>query len=246
MEQVKSDDGARMSLTAHLSELRSRLIKSFSALLAAFLACFYFADSIFTWLVNPLARLGFADLSLIGTGVTEAFFIQLKLALIAAIFLALPVLLWQGWQFVAPGLYPYEKKYARRFVFWGTLFFFLGAWFCYEIVFNAGFRFLLSRYGTIEVRPAIKVTEYLGFASRIVLAFGIIFELPVVIYFLARIGLVDYRFLLRNFRYAVIVVFIVAAVLTPPDIISQILLAVPLLALYGVGIGVAYVAGKKI
>jgi sec-independent protein translocase protein TatC len=166
--------------------------------------------------------------------------------LIAAVFLASPVIFYQAWKFVAPGLYDQEKRYARPFVLAATFFFVLGATFCYWIVFPIGFAFFVQEYGTIGVQPALRISEYLSFSARMLLAFGITFELPVVTFFLARIGTITHRTLLGYARYAVLGIFILAAVLTPgPDIASQMLMAGPLLVLYGVSIGVAYVFGKR-
>jgi sec-independent protein translocase protein TatC len=152
----------------------------------------------------------------------------------------LPVLLWQIWQFVAPGLYEHEKRYTRSFVIFGSFFFLAGAAFCYEVVLQLGLRFLLRRYQAIHVQPLIHMNEYLALVSRMVLAFGVMFELPVFIYFLARVGLIDHRFLIRHIRYAVVVIALIAAILTPPDLISQVLLMLPLSLLYAVSIAVAY------
>jgi sec-independent protein translocase protein TatC len=244
--KVKKSKGqpvdARMPLTEHLAELRSRLIKSLLACAAGFALAFAFVERLFELLKAPLLRAGHPEVTLIGTGVTEAFFTQLKVSLIAGIFIASPVVLWQLWQFVAPGLYEHEKRYTKAFVFFGTLFFLLGAAFCYLVVFQAGYGFFLARYEALGVRPAIRIGEYLSFSARLLLAFGVCFELPVVAYFLTRVGLIDHRTMIRQFPYAVVLVFILAAVLTPPDLVSQILLALPMLLLYGVGIGVSYLA----
>jgi sec-independent protein translocase protein TatC len=234
-----------MPFTGHLGELRSCLIKSLLAIAAGFAVCYTFVENLFFFLSRPLTAVATPGLTLIGTSVIEAFFTKMKVAFIAGLIVALPVVLWQIWRFVAPGLYDHEKRYARSFVFFGTLFFLLGACFCYLVVFQFGFSFLLQRYVAIGVRPAIRVGEYLSFASRLVLALGVAFELPVVCYFLTRVGLIDHRFLVRQFRYAVIAIFILAAILTPPDVISQVLLAVPLMLLYGVSVGVAYLARLK-
>ncbi|HEX9444889.1 MAG TPA: twin-arginine translocase subunit TatC, partial [Candidatus Binatia bacterium] len=186
-----------MPFTGHLSELRSCLIKSLLAVAVGFAVCYANVERLFFFLTRPLTRIDSPGLTLIGTAVIEAFFTKMKVAFIAGLIVALPVILWQLWRFIAPGLYEHEKRYARSFVFFGTLFFLLGAWFCYSVVFQLGFGFLIRRYEAIQVRPAIRVGEYLSFASRLVLALGIAFELPVVAYFLTRIGLIDHRFMIR-------------------------------------------------
>ena len=235
----------QMPFTAHLAELRSRLIKSCIAVGIAFLACFPVSEQIFGVLSEPLRRLDIPDLVLIGTSVAEAFFTKMKVAFVAGVIVALPVLLWQVWQFVAPGLYEHEKRYTRSFVIFGSFFFLAGAAFCYEVVLQLGLRFLLHRYQAIHVQPLIHMSEYLALVSRMVLAFGVMFELPVFVYFLARVGLIDHRFLIRHIRYAVVAITLIAAILTPPDLISQVLFMLPLSLLYAVSIGVAYFACQR-
>ena len=235
----------QMPFTSHLEELRSRLIKSVLAIAVAFLGCFAIVDEIFAVLAAPLRRLHISGLTLIGTAVTEAFFTKMKVAFAAAILVALPVLLWQAWQFVAPGLYEHEKRYTRSFVSFGSVFFIAGVVFCYEVVIELGLNFLLRRYEVIHVQPLIQIGDYLSLVSRLVLAFGVMFELPVLAFFFARVGLIDHRFLIRHIGYAVIAIALVAAILTPPDLIAQVLFMVPLSLLYVVSIGVAYMARKK-
>jgi sec-independent protein translocase protein TatC len=169
----------------------------------------------------------------------------MKVAFAAAIIVALPVLLWHAWQFIAPGLYEHEKRYTRSFVFFGSLFFLAGTVFCYEVFLQFGLEFLLRRYEAIQVQPLIQMGEYFSLVSRLVLAFGVMFQLPVVAYFLSRVGLIDHRFLIRHIRYAVIGIAILAAVLTPPDLISQVLFMVPLALLYAVSIIVAFFARQR-
>jgi len=231
-----------MPFTSHLGELRARLIKSVLAVAVAFLGCFYYVDTIFAILAAPLRRLKIEGLTLIGTAVTEAFFTKMKIGLVAAVIAALPVLLWQAWQFVAPGLYEHEKRYTRSFVFAGSLFFCAGAAFCYIILIQQGLSFLLHRYEVIGVKPMLQVGDYLSTVARLVLVTGVMFELPVVAFFTARVGLIDHRFLIRHSRYALIAIALLAAILTPPDLISQILLIVPLFLLYLLSIAVAYLA----
>jgi sec-independent protein translocase protein TatC len=224
-----------------LNPLAWRLIKAVLAIAVVFIATYNFADHLFAFLTRPLLALDAAQVELIGTGVTDAFFTKLKVSFIAAVFIASPVLFYQGWMFVAPGLYDQEKRYARPFVLFATLFFLLGAAFCYIVVFPVGYRFFLEEYETIGVSPAIRISEYLSFTARMLLAFGLTFELPVVTFFLARLGIVTHHTMIGYARYAVLAIFVIAAVLTPgPDIASQMLMAGPLFVLYAVSIGVAY------
>ena len=241
-----SADDAKMPLTAHLEELRWRLIKALLAITVAFAAVYNFADVLFAVLTRPLLALQEGPVQLIGTGVTEAFFTKLKVSLIAALFAASPVLFYQAWKFVAPGMYDDEKRYAQPFVFFATIFFALGASFCYVVVFPVGYRFFLAEYATIGVSPSIRISEYLSFTARMLLAFGLTFELPVITFFLARMGVVTHNTMIAYLRYAILAIFIIAAVLTPgPDIASQMLMAGPLLVLYALSIGVAYVFARQ-
>ena len=235
-----------MPLTAHLEELRWRIIKSLVAIGIVFIPCYAFADHLFNFLARPLFQTNPGAPSLIGTGIAEAFFTKLKVAFVAGIFGASPVILHQVWQFVAPGLYASEKRYVIPFILFGSLFFIAGAGFCYAVVLPVAYAFFLEQFGDIGVQPALRISEYLTFTSRMLLAFGITFEMPVLTFFFARIGLLSHRTLLRFSRYAIVGIFIAAAVLTPgPDVASQLLLAGPLLLLYGVSIGVAYVFGRE-
>jgi sec-independent protein translocase protein TatC len=235
----------KMPLTAHLEELRWRMIKALLAITVGFVATYNMADELFAFLTRPLLGLQDGSVELIGTGVSEAFFTKLKVSFIAAIFLTIPVIFFQAWKFVAPGLYDQEKRYARPYVFFATLFFLSGAAFCYWIVFPVGYRFFLQEYASIGVAPAIRISEYLTLTARMLISFGLTFELPVVTFFLARMGVVTHRTMIGYSRYAVLIIFIVAAVLTPgPDIASQMLMAGPLLVLYVLSIGVAYVFAR--
>ena len=238
-------DDFKMSLTSHLEELRWRIIKSLAAVGIAFLPCYAFADYLLTFLARPLFQTNPEASSLIGTGIAEAFFTKLKVAFIAGIFFAVPIVLYQLWQFVAPGLYQSEKRYVFPFVLFGSLFLFAGAGFCYAVVLPIAYTFFLEQFASIGVEPALRISEYISFTSRLLLAFGIMFQMPVVAFFLARTGLLGYQAFLRFGRYAIVVIFIAAALLTPPDAVSQLLLAGPLLLLYGVSIGVAYVFGRE-
>jgi sec-independent protein translocase protein TatC len=241
-----ASDDRTMPLTGHLEELRWRLITSLVAVGVAFIPCYFFANVLFDFLARPLRQVTQEPLNLIGTGVIEAFFTKLKVSFIAAIFLATPVVLHQVWQFVAPGLYANEKRYVWPFICFGSLFFLLGAGFCYAVVLPVAYAFFLEEYKSIGVQPTLRISEYLTFTSRLLLAFGVTFELPILAFFFSRIGIITHKTLLGFFRYAVLAIFILAAVLTPgPDVASQLLLAGPLLLLYGVSIGVAYAFGKE-
>ena len=239
-------DDRTMPLMGHLEELRARLIKALVAIGVAFLPTYAFANYLFVFLTQPLQRATANPVTLIGTGPAEAFFTKLKVAFIAALFVASPVGFYQLWQFVVPGLYEQEKRYVLPFVFFGTLFFLLGAGFCHVVVLPVGYAFFLEQYQSIGVQATLRISEYLSFTARMLLAFGVTFELPVLAFFFARVGLITHTTLLGFSRYAVVLIFIVAAVLTPgPDVASQLLLAGPLLLLYGLSIGVAYMFGKR-
>jgi sec-independent protein translocase protein TatC len=237
-----------LPLTGHLAELRRRLARALLAVAAAFAATYPNSAWLFDLLEHPLresAKTSNLEFQIVGTGIAEAFFTRLGVSLVAAVFVALPIILYQLWRFVAPGLEEREVRYAKWFVLFGTLFFLAGAAFCYSFVFPVGFPFFLQEYADIGVDPVLRISEYLSFTSRMMLAFGVTFELPVVIFFLARAGLVTYRQLLDFSRYAVLVIFVVAAVLTPtPDAASQLMMAVPLIVLYVISIGVAYFFGQ--
>lgn len=236
---------AYMTFTEHLEELRWCLLKSLAAVVLAFLLCFYFSDRIVAFMIAPLMKTLQPGQGLIGTGVAEAFFFEMKVALVAGTFVASPVIFYQLWRFLAPALRESEKRLVIPFVLFSSLFFLGGALFCYWGVLPVAFLYFIDQYRSLEVSPEIRIGEYFTFFSRMILAFGITFELPVFTFFLVRLGLWDYRTMWRTFRYAIIGIFILAAVLTPgPDIASQVLLAVPLTLLYLVSIGVAYIWRK--
>src|SRR5262245_11999500 len=239
------ESDVRMPLTAHLEELRTRLIRMIAAVAIAGVAAWLVIEHLVDFLLAPLQHLRPDQSLIIGTGVTEAFFTKLKVAVIAGIFLSSPVLFYQSWRFVAPGLYKREKRVALPFSIAASIFFIAGAAFCYWLVFPVAFEFFLREFASIGVAAQIRISEYLTFATRMLLAFGLTFELPVATFFLAQIGAVTHHTLIHWWRQAVVAIFIVAAVLTPgPDVASQLLMATPLLALYVVSIGVAYAAAR--
>ena len=230
-----------MSLTEHLEELRWCLLKSVLAVVLASGICYFFSEWIFRFIVAPLRQNLQPGQNLIGTSVTEAFFVEIKVALFAGVIFSCPFIFYQIWRFVAPGLSRGERKWVIPFVLCATGFFIGGASFCYRFVLPVAFKYFIEQYETMGVSPAIRIGDYFTFFFRMVLAFGVTFELPVFTFFLVRVGVWDYRFMLRSFRYAIVAIFIIAAILTPtPDVINQSLLAVPMLLLYILSIGVAY------
>jgi sec-independent protein translocase protein TatC len=237
---------SKSPFTEHLGELRDRLIRSFIAVGVGFVIAYLFKEKLFRILTAPLVTAMEADgnAKMIFTGLPEAFFTYLKVSLLAGIILATPVLFYQFWMFVSPGLYRNEKKYLLPVVFLSLLFFIIGASFGYFIVFPYGFQFFLGfATDTIQAMPSMK--EYLSFASKMLLAFGFVFELPLVITFMARMGLVTIPFLKKNRKYALLLFFVLAAVITPPDVITQIMMAVPLMVLYEISIIGARIFGRK-
>ena len=224
----------------HIAELRSRLIKIVIIYFVFFLIAFIFWKDIFAWMSEPLLEALKLEKSskIIFTGLAEPFFTAVKISLFAGFFFALPFILYQVWAFIAPGLYEHEKKLILPFVFWGTLMFILGAAFAYYIVFPVGFKVLVT-FGGGEFTAMPRISEYVSFFGKLMLGFGIAFEMPVVTYFLAKLGLITDKTLKDFARYAIVVIFIVAAILTPPDLFSQLAMALPLLILYGVSILIA-------
>jgi sec-independent protein translocase protein TatC len=205
-----------------------------------FFACFSFYEPILEWMMAPVKHALPVGTSMIAVEIQETFFTAMKVAFFGGFIISLPVIFWQLWLFLAPGLYDHEKKLVVPFVFFATLMFLLGASFAYYIVVPVGFDFLIA-FGNSVVSVLPSIGKYVGFFTKLLIGFGIAFELPVITFFLAKIGLVNDQMLKDFFRYAVVLIFIVAAVLTPPDVISQVLMAAPLLILYGVSIYIAKV-----
>ena len=240
-----SDADSKLPFLEHLEELRKRLIRCAVAILLGFIVAYIFKEPLFEILVRPLvAALDASGNTMIFTGLPEAFFTYLKVSLLAGLVLALPVVFYEFWMFVAPGLYHRERTVVIPIVLCSLFFFAAGSLFAYYVVFPLGFKFFLS-FASETIRPLPSMKEYLSFASKMLLAFGLAFELPLVLTGLAWFGLVDAAFLKKNRKYAVLVFFTVAAVLTPPDVISQVLLAIPLLGLYELSIWGAKVFGRK-
>ena len=222
-------------LTGHLTELRDRLIHSSIAVGIGFVVAYCFKEKIFAFLTAPLVTAMGENSKMIFTGLPEAFFTYLKVALLAGVVVATPVLFYQFWMFISPGLYKKEKKFILPVVFLSLFFFLLGSSFGYFVVFPYGFQFFLGFSNeSIQAMPSMK--EYLGFAAKMLLAFGFVFELPLVITFMARMGLVSVDFLKKNRKYAILIFFAGAALITPPDVITQTMMAIPLMILYEISI----------
>lgn len=231
MESVKS------TFIEHLEELRKRIIICLITIIIAALACYPLAGKLLPLLARPVGRLVFIQ-------PLEAFVTYLKVTLICGFCLALPVILYQIWAFVVNGLRPAERRYLLYFIPLSFALFVLGAGFAYTVIVPCGLRFLLS-FGGDYLQPMISVSRYISFLGMMLLAFGLAFELPVVILFLVKLGLVSPGLLARNRKYVLLVIFILAAVLTPPDIFTQIMMALPLLFLYEVSILLARLLGRK-
>ncbi|HEV8582729.1 MAG TPA: twin-arginine translocase subunit TatC [Thermoanaerobaculia bacterium] len=238
--QRQPEELQRMSLLEHLEELRKRILWSLLALAVAFVPCWIYVKQIFRFLQVPLWRID-PNLKLVFMGLTDPFILYFKVAALTALFVASPFVLYQVWAFVAPGLYRRERSLALPFVFFTTVFFISGGAFGYYVAFPYAARFLLGIGEGFQALP--EIGKYFGFLLTVLLGLGLMFELPIFILLLSLIGVVTPRFLLRYFRHAVVVIFIVAAVITPtPDVVNLCIMAVPALGLYLLGIGAAFLA----
>jgi sec-independent protein translocase protein TatC len=230
----------RMPFLAHLGELRQRIIVAVIALGIGFIATFSFSERIITWLAQPVE-----PVKLVFLEPTEPFWVNMKVALIAGAFLVLPVLLYQVWAFIAPGLLPHERKFALPFVVLSTLMFFVGATFALKVIIPFAVKFLVS-YKTQNLVPTLSVNRYVDFILKFTLAFGLIFELPLALTLGTRLGLVTPQFLSKNRKYAILLCFVAAAILTPtPDAFNQLLMAGPLCLLYEAGIICSRMFGRR-
>ncbi len=236
-----AEDGS-MTLWEHLEELRGRIVRMAIAFALGAGVCWVYKEKIFEWLTRPFftawADNHIADKATLNYSAPAAMFIAyVHLAALAGFIVALPIILYQLWAFIAPGLYTREKRFAIPFVASSCGLFALGGYFGWAVAFPRAFAFLLSFGGA---KPTIMVGDYIDFVTRMFIAFGATAELPILVLFLSIAGLVTHRHLIKFFRYFIVVAFIIAAVLTPPDPMSQILMAIPLIGLYGISIGVAW------
>lgn len=234
----------KMHLMEHLRELRKRLVISFLIITVGAVAAYCYAGEIFSILCAPYFK-AFPNSPLIGTSPTEAWILKLKVSVCAGAFLTSPALFHQLWLFISPGLYSSERRLVLPFVLLSTALFAGGAVFCYLSVLPVSFAFFHDEFKSIGVTPTIRIGDQVSMTIATVVGFGAVFELPLISYFLARLGIIDHNFLIRFFRHAVVAIFAIAAVLTPPDVFTQFLMAVPLTVLYAISIGIAYLTSRK-
>jgi len=250
----EAEEGGMMTFLDHLEELRRRLIYMLVSFAVGAGIAWHLREPILVWLTQPFVT-AWSGTALHGEAQLHfpapqtLFIAYMKLSAISGLVFSLPLVLYQLWAFVSPGLYSQEKRFAIPFVVSSCGLFAGGAWFGWRFAFPVAFHYLLGFAGPvgekIVVQPAVMIDEYINFVSQMLVAFGAVFELPVLAFFLSVAGVITHRTLLGYWRLFVVFAFIVAAVITPPDPLSQLLLAIPLCALYGVSIGVAYVFGKR-
>jgi len=240
----RKKDPNEMTILEHIEELRIRLLWIVGGIFAGLALTISHSEQIINLAIEPLKQALPHGSKIIFTGVTEAFWVRLEAALVAAIIITIPFTFYQIWLFVAPGLKENEKKFAIPFVLAFSFFFIAGAVFAYKVVLPLGFKFLL-RYGGKELSAMPTIRQYMYLFLKMITAFGLVFELPVVSFILARLGIISGKDLLKRFDYALLIIFIVAAVLTPPDIFTQFLMATPLILLYLLSVIIAYIFSTK-
>ncbi len=237
--------GADLPIIQHLTELRSRMLKVIGAVLIGMMVGLSISDRVFAFLAKPLIDvLPETDRRLVFTSLPEVFVVYFKVAIFSGIILACPVIFYQVWRFIEPALYDHERRSALPFVAISTLFFLIGSAFCYWQVFPWGFRFFIS-LSSDTIQPMLTMNEYLKFSTTLILIFGAIFEMPVLLSFLAKLGIVRHEFLSKQRKYAIVIIFVIAAILTPPDVLTQVLMALPMMLLYEISILGAKLFGRS-
>ena len=234
----------KQAFLGHLEELRRRLVVCAIAIGVGFVISYIFSKQIFSLFVLPLTKVLPAESTLIFTSLPEMFIAYIKVALICGIILALPIIFYQLWMFLAPALYQREKKYLVPFVLFSSILFVVGSLFGYLVVFPYGFQFFLS-FATEDIQALPSVKQYFSFAIRLLLAFGVVFEMPVVVFFMTKIGLINPESMKRFRKFAVLGSFVLSAILTPPDVATQVMMALPLIVLYEVSIIISRGAHRK-
>ncbi len=239
-KRTAPNDAAEMPMSGHLQEIRSRLVRSVTVLVIAAGTAFYFAGTLIAWIKRPI------DIDLVFLSPAEAFWADLKIALFFGLLCAFPFILYEIWLFVSPGLVKRERKILWPFFGFGVIFFFVGIAFSYFIALPFAIRFLVNYGRDSGIIPMLSVSNYIDFNLKILLAFGLIFELPLVMVLLSKLGLLTEDFLRKNRKFAILGAFVVAAIATPtPDMFNQFLMALPLILLYEIGIFVIRILGKK-
>lgn len=236
-------DAKSESLYDHLAELRTRLINCVLILLVATIACYAFSEQIFDFVRAPILPY-LPEGGLIYTGPLDKFIAHLKLSLLTGVLVSCPLWLYQVWLFIAPGLYNKEKRYSAAFIFSGTGLFVLGACFAYFVAMPMAFGFLMTFGGDVD-KPMISIDQYMGFFTQMCLMFGLAFEMPLIIIVLGMMGIVSQQFLKKNRRYAIMTIAVVAAIITPPDLLSMVMMLGPMLLLFEAGVFIVGFFEKK-
>jgi sec-independent protein translocase protein TatC len=243
-EQPAKRAFAEMGIMEHLTDLRSCVIHSVASVVLLSFITYAYSNFFFEILTRPIRQI-FGETVLIGTGPAEALTLKIYVSFFAGAIIALPYIFYQLWRFVAPGLYDSEKKYVLPFIIITTACFLAGVVFCYDLVLPLSFDFFKEEYKSIALTPQIKLSEHLSLTIKILVGFGVIFELPVISFILARAGLLTSKAMRSSWRYVMVGIFIIAGVLTPPDALSQCLMAGPMLILYGVSILVVQISERQ-
>lgn len=238
------DTDNKQPFLAHLKELRDRILVCVIAVGIAFVVTYYFKEKIFLLLMEPFIKVMPLKSSFIFTGITEAFVTYFKISIVGSLFLVLPVILYEFWSFVSPGLYEKERRYVYPFMFWGSLCFLAGIAFCYFVVMPYLYKFFVS-YSTEFIVPLPDLKSYMNLTLKMLALFGLLFEIPLIVYYLSKAGIINYKILTSKRRYAILAIFIVSAIIATSDAAGLIMVALPLWGLYEISILIVKLFGKK-